>query len=355
MQLWEKARRNAKPQTPGAEYVQVMQSAAAQLLKRYNKDSTHHMRPNLSINEARTYKNLIKRGFPSVKNRKHIVIVGAGLAGLSAARELTRAGQEVVILELQSRSGGRCKTIAQPYLAPGLYGEAGGMRFPQTHELIMTYIDLFGLRTAPFANMRNSVSPTHDTTHSRLLVEGESAHGGLFYMPNLLGNKPVPMAREFASEDSLVNRVRRKWEESIEKLKQSFKESDFDAWSQIVTKYKAHSLLDFLVESDWDSDLIEGISKFGLGLGGYGSILGISFIEILRLFVVDDDCENIQLVGGMEKLVRAFLTADEAPLSSKIRYGIRVTGLRRKAGSGRVVVEFQVNGTLHTSDTSATT
>lgn len=41
---------------------------------------------------------------------KKVIVVGAGLAGLSAAHELHQAGCEVVVLEAQSKVGGRCKT-----------------------------------------------------------------------------------------------------------------------------------------------------------------------------------------------------------------------------------------------------
>lgn len=39
-----------------------------------------------------------------------IIIIGAGLAGLAAARRLNRAGREVLIIEADSRAGGRLKT-----------------------------------------------------------------------------------------------------------------------------------------------------------------------------------------------------------------------------------------------------
>lgn len=39
-----------------------------------------------------------------------VVVVGAGVAGLSAARELTRQGRSVVVLESSDRVGGRITT-----------------------------------------------------------------------------------------------------------------------------------------------------------------------------------------------------------------------------------------------------
>ena len=54
-----------------------------------------------------------------------VIIVGAGMAGISAAYELKRAGFSVKILEQTDRYGGRVYTYSgeKDHLAPGLYGE----------------------------------------------------------------------------------------------------------------------------------------------------------------------------------------------------------------------------------------
>lgn len=44
---------------------------------------------------------------------KVVVIIGAGMAGLSAAYELLRAGHQVKIVETQARAGGRIKTFTE--------------------------------------------------------------------------------------------------------------------------------------------------------------------------------------------------------------------------------------------------
>jgi NADPH-dependent glutamate synthase beta subunit-like oxidoreductase len=53
-----------------------------------------------------------------------VIVVGAGMAGLSAAYELKKAGISVIILEQTDRYGGRLFTYGpESGLAPGLYGE----------------------------------------------------------------------------------------------------------------------------------------------------------------------------------------------------------------------------------------
>lgn len=77
-------------------------------------------------------------------NRRHAIVVGAGLAGLAAARRLKEAGWDVSILEARSRPGGRVYTLREPF-SDGLYAEAGAARIQDTHEYTLRYAKQFNL------------------------------------------------------------------------------------------------------------------------------------------------------------------------------------------------------------------
>ncbi|MFL6258044.1 MAG: flavin monoamine oxidase family protein [Pyrinomonadaceae bacterium] len=79
---------------------------------------------------------------------RKVVILGGGLAGLSAGYELTRAGHDVKILEAQERPGGRVLTLRT--FDEGLYGDAGAARIPDNHEWTLRYVKEFNLRLLPF-------------------------------------------------------------------------------------------------------------------------------------------------------------------------------------------------------------
>src|SRR5215203_4973237 len=89
-------------------------------------------------------KALERRGAP-----KKVIVIGAGLAGLSAAYELTQAGHDVAVLEARTRPGGRVHTLRDPF-AEGLYAEAGAARIPDHHHFTLKYVELFGLTLDPF-------------------------------------------------------------------------------------------------------------------------------------------------------------------------------------------------------------
>ncbi|MEM9878930.1 MAG: FAD-dependent oxidoreductase [Pseudomonadota bacterium] len=79
------------------------------------------------LNDALQASNAIATAAPQGKNR--VAIVGAGAAGLTAARELYRCGYDVTIFEANDRLGGRLFT--KPILGDAENAlEMGAMRFP---------------------------------------------------------------------------------------------------------------------------------------------------------------------------------------------------------------------------------
>jgi monoamine oxidase len=83
--------------------------------------------------------------------RKHVIILGAGMAGLVAGYELKSLGHHVEILEASPRAGGRVWTH---HFKDGSYNELGAMRVPVTHDYTHYYIDAMGLKgkLIPFIN-----------------------------------------------------------------------------------------------------------------------------------------------------------------------------------------------------------
>jgi monoamine oxidase len=83
-----------------------------------------------------------------------VIVVGAGLAGLTAARRISQAGRSVLVLEARDRVGGRTLTHQ---LASGSYSELGGMFTGPTQDRIQALAGEVGVDLFPTYNTGNNV------------------------------------------------------------------------------------------------------------------------------------------------------------------------------------------------------
>lgn len=97
-----------------------------------------------------------------------VLVLGAGLAGMLAAYELTKAGYKVQILEFQGRTGGRNYSVRggdtitelgstqSVHFAPGNYLNVGPWRIPYHHRTVLHYCKELGVELEHFAQLNHN-------------------------------------------------------------------------------------------------------------------------------------------------------------------------------------------------------
>lgn len=86
--------------------------------------------------------------FSNSTDDKRIIVIGAGLAGLSCAYELDQAGFNVLLIEARSRPGGRVNTYREPF-SDNLYSEMGAEYVDSSDTYIHEYCKKFDLKVLP--------------------------------------------------------------------------------------------------------------------------------------------------------------------------------------------------------------
>lgn len=256
--------------------------------------------------------------------RKRVIIIGAGMSGLAAAFELTRAGHDVTVLEARTRAGGRVQTLREPF-ADGLYAEAGAMFVPSTHHLTIKYCRLFQLQLDQIPTQK--LAPAY-YLQGRRVDPSQVAKGDwpLKLTPEekrlgpegLFGKFVLPVAQEMGNSVSM------------------------DSLSETLLRYDRLSYAEFLRSRGASQSAIELARLGDWELNGEG-IESVSSLMVLREVAQNQLADRTHTIrGGSDLLPRAFA----ARLSSKIYYGSAVFKIER--GPKSVLVGFRRSGTSQT-------
>ena len=123
-----------------------------------------------------------------------VAIVGAGLAGLTAANELSKAGLKPVVHEGSTRLGGRCFSIRSKF--PGQIAEHGGEFIDHGHYAIRGLASTLGLQTDSTYNDANAKNYDElwsfdgvEYTHEQATTDYAALHPEILRQRELIGDQ----------------------------------------------------------------------------------------------------------------------------------------------------------------------
>ncbi|WP_253907785.1 flavin monoamine oxidase family protein [Bacillus sp. WMMC1349] len=259
--------------------------------------------------------NIIRNGLETSQFPKHIVIVGAGLAGLTAGSLLKDAGHKVTILEGNNRIGGRVYTPRFPF-SHGLHFNAGPMRIPENHFLTLAYIKKFKLPIHLFINR---------TPQDIMYVNGIKTRLESFERNPSILKYPVAPHEQGKTAEELLNTV-------FDPIFNFIKQNPETNWKIVEYQFRNQSLRSFLY-SHFSTGAIDMMGVL-LDMEAY---MGMSLIEVLRESIFFTSTTRFyEITGGMDRLPHAFLPQ----LNENIR-------LCKKMDK---ISQFQNNVTIHCMD-----
>ena len=236
-----------------------------------------------------------------------VLILGAGLAGLTAAIELRKAGYKVRVLEFNSRPGGRNWTLRGGdsftelggatqtcQFEQGLYLNPGPWRIPYHHRALLDYCRRLNVALEPFIQLN---------------------HNALLHSPNAFGGKPQRIRDIKTDFQGHVSELLAKATQQS-KLDEAVSAEDKEILLQALRSWGALER-DYSYKASLISADFRGFARDpGGGLGAApvaGEPIGLSEILKSRLWRYLQSFANYQFqttmfqpVGGMDMIGKAF-------------------------------------------------
>ncbi|KAF7644361.1 hypothetical protein LDENG_00223470, partial [Lucifuga dentata] len=274
----------------------------------------------------------VKDGLPHVNTSHHVVVIGAGMAGLTAAKLLSNAGHRVTVLESSGRVGGRVETYRNE--EEGWYAELGAMRIPSSHHIVRWFIRELGVKLNPFIM---------DDVNTFYLVRGLlKKTSEVQANPDVLEYNLTKSERG-KSADKLLQRALQKVKDEVEAK----------GCRAALRKYNSFSVKEYLIREG-------GLSREAVNM--IGELLNEQSMMYTALIEMLYDQNNIndfmtydEVTGGSDLLPKAFLNVLKIPilLNSKVKRISQSDEGRMVCPDEGVVVSYQRDGEASLTDLPA--